>query len=176
MRTIFAMAAVLLMSACSTTLPLNYIPSSSVRGDVSVTTAPFRYVPAENGEVEPNQFQKNSASIGEIYTGTGIATFVETSLKKELSYSGFKLDGPNPLEISGDVTRFYYDWLGFTEVDFEIKIDFSIAKDGVEVFKYTALSHQKAPKTMAQDPEAIRAALSACIDDFLTQARAKGVL
>lgn len=176
MRTIFTTVAVLLLSACSTTLPLNYIPSTSVRGDANVTTASFRYVPAENGEVAPNQFQKNSASIGQIYTGTDIATFVETSLKKELSYAGFKLDGSNPLIISGDVTHFYYGWLGFTEVDFEIKIEFTITKEGAEVFKYTALSHQKAPKTMAQDPEAIRAALSACIDDFLTQARMKGTL
>ena len=176
MRTIFTAAVVLLLSACSTTLPLNYIPSSSVRGDASVTTTSFRYIPSENGEVKPNQFQKNSASIGEIHTGTDIASFVETSLKKELSYSGFKLGGPNPLVISGNVTRFYYDWIGFTEVDFEVRIDFTVTKDGVEVFKHTVFSHQKAPKTMAQDPEAIRAALSSCIDDFFTQARAKSIL
>jgi uncharacterized lipoprotein YajG len=176
MRTFVIVLAVLLLSACSTTLPLNYIPSSSVRGDASVSTSSFRYIPSENREVAANQFQKNPSSIGQIYTGTDIAIFVHSALKKELAYSGFKLDGPDPFVISGDVTRFYYDWLGFTEVDFEVKIDFKVSKNGEQVFEYTAFSHQKAPKTMAQDPEAIRAALSSCIDDFLTQARAKSIL
>lgn len=78
--------------------------------------------------------------------------------------------------ISGEVTRFYYDWLGFIEVDFEVRIKFVISKNDSPVFEHTSYSHQKVPKTMAQDPEAIRAALLSCIDEFFMQARKNAVL
>lgn len=177
-RYIITIAIGLLLSGCSTTVPLNYIPASSIRGESQVNVALFRYLPADAGKVAPNQFQKNPSSLGEMFTSTEVASFVMTALKKELAYSGFRPGTAHALIISGDVTRFYYDWLGFSEVDFEIGIDFKITQDGKEVFRHSAFSHQKAPKSesMSQDSEAVRAAVSACIDDFLAEARVKGVL
>lgn len=100
------------------------------------------------------------------------------ALKKELAYSGFRPGSISAPSVSGEVTRFYHDWVGVSEVDFEVGINFKITQGDKELFRYSTFSHQKAPKTasMSQDPEAVRAAVSACIDDFLAEARAKGVL
>ena len=57
--TVTALAYVCLICAgCSTTVPLNYIPSSSIRGSGTVSLTTFKYIPAEQGIVEQNEFQK----------------------------------------------------------------------------------------------------------------------
>ncbi len=166
------------LSGCSTTVPINYIPSSSVRGHGDIIVGSVRYLPADTGSVKPNQFQKNSSSIGEKFTNQDVALIIKSALQKELAYAGYSSSGADALRIDVDVTRFYVDWLGFSNVDFDVGIAFRVSRSGKVFFQHSSFAHQIAPKTesMSQQPEAIRAAISACIDDFLAQGRLQGLL
>jgi len=178
MRILAVLVVSLMLSACSTTLPINYVPSTSVRGTSPVKVSAFRYLPAEQQLVAPNQFQKYPVSIGEIYLGEDVSHLVESAVRKELSYAGYQLNDSADVIVSGDVSRFYYDWTGFVEVNFEVGIAFRVTKNGKVALESTTFSHQKAPKGtgLAQNPEAIRAAISDCIDQFLSEARKVSVL
>ncbi len=170
------MVVVLLLSGCSTTLPINYIPSSSVRGTGIVSVGTIKYVPAENGQVAQNEFQKNALGVGKIYLSKDIASLIETALKKELVLSGFEVQHRSNFVIEADINRFYYDWIGLLEVDFELEIVFRLKENGRVIFEHNTFSHQKAPKTMATDTEAVRASISDCIDDFMLEARHRNII
>jgi len=168
----------LFLSACSTTLPVNYVASTSSRGDAEVTVNDFSYVPANEGKVQINQFQKNPSAIGQIYVSPDVPALIKSALKKELAYSGYRIEETSKILISGDIDKFYYDWVGFTEVDFEVGITFHIKDNDQLIFDLKTLSHQKAPKTpaMAQDTEAVKAAIADCIEQFLMAAKTRKVL
>lgn len=167
-----------LLAACSTTIPVNYVPSSIMRGSGQVSVGRFRYLPAERGAVAPDQFQKASAAIGVIHLSEPAAELIRTALRKELVAAGLSVSqGTSPI-IEGDIQRFLYDWIGFVEVDFYLDIDFRIVRNGKVAFAYNARAHKRAPKSaaQAQDSEAIRSSISQCIDDFFLAARAQGQL
>ncbi len=175
--TVTALAYVCLICAgCSTTVPLNYIPSSSIRGSGTVSLTTFKYIPAEQGIVEQNEFQKAPAALGYIYLSEPVCDVIRNALRKELVMSGFTVEPGANLTIEADVTRFLYDWIGFVEVDFYLDTTFRIYREKELLLKYDASSHQKAPKTVSQNPEAIRAAISKSFDDFLLEARSKKIL
>jgi len=167
-----------LLSGCVSSIPINYIPAPTIRGVGIVTVGRFRYVPADQGRVTQDQFQQASKSIGTMHTTKPVAELIQVALTKHLIAAGYSPETDGALRIEGDVQRFLYDWVGFSEVDFYLDIDFRIIRDGVCVLEYKTSSHQKAPKTgsMAQDPEALRAAIAECFDDFLLAARRKKVL
>lgn len=166
----------LLCAGCSTTLPVNYIPSSSIRGTGIISLANFKYLPAEKGEVKPNEFQKANAALGYIYLSEPVADIVRNAMRKELVMSGFTVESGSNLTIEADIEGFLYDWLGFVEVDFYLNVTFRILRDKELLLTYKSSSHQKAPKTMNQDTEAVRAAISQCFDNFLLEARSKKIL
>lgn len=165
----------LLCIGCGTTLPVNYIPSSSIRGTGTISLTNFKYLPAEKGEVEPNEFQKADAALGYIYLSEPVADIMRNAMRKELVMSGFTVESGSNLIIEADIERFLYDWIGFIEVDFYLDTTFRILRDKELLLKYKSSSHQKAPKTMNQDTEAVRAAISQCFDNFLLEARTKKI-
>lgn len=176
MRKLVLITAASLLTACSTTLPMNYIPASTIKGSGQVTVGTIHYIPAEHGDVEPDQFQEASAALGDMHTSEPVADLIKNALRKELIAGGFSVEPGSKTVIEADVSRFLYDWIGFVEVDFYMDIEFRMKKDGVLVFAYKASAHQKAPKTMVQDTEAIRASISKCIDDFFLEAHSKRLL
>jgi hypothetical protein len=180
MKTVFRLligfSLALGFGGCATTLPVHYVPSASIRGSGNVSIGTFRYVPADEGKMAPNEFQKACAGIGKVSLSQPVSELIQTSLRKELIVSGFDVDASAPLVIEGDIERFKYDWIGIVEVDFYLDITFRIYSAESCVLTFRASSHQKAPKTMNQDTEAIRAAISQCFSDMLLEARAKRIL
>jgi hypothetical protein len=168
-------ATSLLIAGCSTTLPVNYIASSSIRGNTTVALGNFKYIPAEQGAVNPNEFQKATAALGQIYLSEPVSDLIRNAMRKELIMSGFTVEPESKLIIEADIKRFLYDWIGFVEVDFYLDATFRILREKELLLTYEASSHQKAPKTMIHDTEAIRAAISKCFDDFFLAARLKKV-
>lgn len=133
-------------------------------------------MPFENGEVATDQFQEASAAIGDMHLSDPVSKIINTALRKELIAGGFTIEPGASLVIEADVVRFLYDWIGFVEVDFYLDIDFKLIKNGSPILIHRSSSHQKAPKTTAQDAEAIRAAISECIDDFFMDAHEKKLM
>lgn len=164
-----------LFAGCSTTYSVNYIPSSSIRGNGAVSLNTFRYLPAEKGEVASNEFQKASGAMGYIYLSEPIPDIIRNAMRKEFVMSGFTVEPGSNLTIEADINRFLYDWIGFVEVDYYLDVTFRVLQGKELLLTYAASSHQKTPKMVDQIPEAIKALISKCFDDFFLEARAKKI-
>lgn len=175
-RTFLLLLVTFCISGCTSTVPVNYLPSTSISGDERVAVDEFTYIPAEEKKVSKNQFQKATPSIGQMYVNNDVKSIVEMAVRKELAYAGYNVDTDSSTRIDADITRFYYDWVGFSEVDFEVGITFYLKKNGNLELKHDSFSHIKAPKTLTNDPEAVRSAISQCIDDFLFEAKERALL
>jgi uncharacterized lipoprotein YajG len=166
----------LFAAGCTTSLPINYVPSASIRGEGPVSVGMFKYVPADQGSVGPDEFQKATGALGNIHLSQPVPDLFRTAVRKELVAGGYSVEPGAAVEVSGNVTRFLYDWIGIIEVDFYLDVTFTLRKNGETVLIYNTSSHQKAPKTMMQDTEAVRAAISDSIDQFFMEARSKKLL
>lgn len=166
----------LLFTACSTTLPISYAPSNLVTGTGAVSVERFSYTAARNGNVAPNEPEKNPSGIGIIYLSDDIETLFTDAVRKELRFSGYKLAAGVPIAISGTIDRFYYDWVGLLTQSIDIVVTFRVGQDSKGIFSQTITSHKEAPKAPGYETEAIKSAMSECIQRFLQEAKDKGVL
>jgi hypothetical protein len=151
------------------------MPSASIKGSGSLSLGTFRYLPAERGEVELSEFQKAPAAIGAVYLSEPVTDILRNAMRKELVLSGFTVETGADIIIEADIKRFLYDWIGFSEVDFYLDTTFRVFRGKELLIAYDASSHQKAPKTMTLDSEAVRAAISKCFDEFFLEARSKKI-
>ena len=168
--------AALFLVGCSTTVPVNYVPSPIMKGTGKVDVGDFTYEPADQGKVKQNQYQQATGSIGAMYIPEDAGSLLAGALKKELVASGFDVTNDANIEIVGNIKQFKYDWIGFVEVDFYLDVEYTVIKKGSVVFKEIIKSHKAAPKTLAQDSEATRAAISSNITDLLQKLRSKKIL
>ncbi|MCX5825242.1 MAG: hypothetical protein NTY86_17545 [Deltaproteobacteria bacterium] len=166
----------LLLASCSATLPIAYTPSNLVTGTGSVSVEHFSYTAARKGNVAPNQPEKNPSGIGDIYLSDEIETLFTDAVRKELRFSGYKLTEGVPISISGTIDRFYFDWVGFSTQSIDIVVTFRVGQDGINIFSQTITSHKEAPKAPGYETEAIKSAISECIQRFLQEAQGKGTL
>lgn len=164
------------ISGCSTSIPINYVPSPMIKGDGDLFVGDTVYTPSLQGKVKDNETQKATGAIGNIYTTTPISEIVKKSFQKELISAGFSINDLSETVIDITVDKFLYDWVGVVEVDFYIDLTFVVKKRGEKIMKYSVKSHQAAPKTMHMDSEAIKAALSSAFSEFLLEARSRKVL
>ena len=166
-----------ILSGCSTTMPINYIASPTIKGGGDVALGDFKYIPYEQGMVKANQFQKATAAIGTMYMSDNADTLLKSSLTKELIAAGFNPSQNANIKISGDVQKFLYNWIGLVEVDFYLDIDYKVIKDGQEVYHNTIRTHKASPKAMgATDSEAVRSAISSNIGELLQDLRGKEII
>lgn len=176
MKVIIAAAAALLLGACSTFVPINYVPATPTRGSGNVEVGAFTYQPYVDGKVKANQFQKKHPSIGEKYTNGTVSEVVVSALRKELAYAGYTPRKGSPTVISGNVTRFYDDWVGFSKEHIEVNITFNVSHKGSVVYTYKAHARVGEAKGLVENTNAVQSALSKCIDAFLKNAQANGAL
>lgn len=167
----------LVLSGCSTTMPINYVASPTIKGQGAVSVGQFKYIPAARGLVESNEFQKASSAIGTMYMSDKADALLKSSLTKELIAAGFDPSDNADIKISGDIQQFKYDWIGFVEVDFYLDVDYTVIKNSQVIYKNTVKTHKASPKAMgATDSEAVRSAISSNIGDLLQDLRAKKIL
>ena len=164
------------LAACSTTVPVNYIASPSLKGEGAVAVGKFSYSPSVEGKVAPNQFQHATVSIGQIFLSENVSDLLEKSLRKELIAAGFDPDGQAKVQISGSVDRFLYDWTGFTEMDMYLDINYTVRKDGVIAYENIIKTHKALPKAPGYDSEAVRSVISESIDKLFLDLRAKKLI
>jgi hypothetical protein len=124
---------------CAGTLPVTYVPQNFARYQGRVDIGRFKYLPAEQGIVAPNQIQ--NTAIGRIYIGANVSDFVQRANALELEKTGFNISDSNPLQIAGEVIEFKADDLGYS-VDWSYSIRYIITrkKDSAELLNkvYTA--------------------------------------
>lgn len=176
MKKILFIVALFVLVGCSTSVPINYVPAPTIKGNGQVFVAESVYQPFVNGEVKANEMQKAKGALGTIYAANDISDVVKKAFQRELVASGYDLNDLSDTKIKLAINKFLYDWIGFVEVDFYIDITYSVEKNGVEVMRYVSEEHQAAPKSMTSDSEAIKAALSSSFSNFFQEARNKKIL
>jgi len=166
-----ALPILLSLVGCSTTIPVNYVPSPSIKGSGNVEVGKFIYAPYERKQVKANQFQSVSVAIGAMYLSENVSDLVEQSLNKELLAAGFSTEPTTGLKISGTVDRLLFDWTGFTEMDMYLDVSYSISKNGNQINIKKISSHKALPKMPGYDSEAIRSTISDNISKLLIDLR-----
>ena len=166
-----------LLSGCSTTMPINYVASPTIKGQGDVGIGVFKYTPADTGLVKANEFQKPSAALGTMYMSEDADKLLKSSLTKELIAAGYNPNSDASTQISGEIQRFEYNWIGFVEVDFYLDVDYSVKVDGQEKYQKTIRTHKASPKAMGgTDSEAVRSAISTNIGELLQDLKSKKIL
>lgn len=162
------------IAGCATPIPFNYSPSNLTQGSGSVRVDRFSYMPARNGEVAPNELQKQRLGGGTLLLQQDVDELVSDALRKEFRMSGYGI-ASNSLAVSGSVDRFYIDWVGFSTIDIEVAITFSVRSGSTQLYTATFKSHKQAPKTdNGVAIEAIKTALADCLHQFIRDAQSKG--
>lgn len=174
-RALLLIIACVVVTGCSTTLPVNYVASPSLKGSGTVAVGKFEYVAFENGDRDANQFQK-VVSIGEMYIDKDVSKLMAGALNKELIASGFTVENTGDLKISGDIDKFLYDWTGFTETDMYLDVTYKVTKSGKPVYSKSLKSHKALPKMPGFESEAIRGLLSDNIDQLFSDLRDENLL
>lgn len=166
-----------LFSGCSTTMPLNYVASPSIKGQGQVGVGVFNYIPADNKIVKSNEFQKAPLAMGTMYMPENANTLLKNSIKKELIAAGFDQSEDASLKISGDIDKFEYDWVGVMEVNFYLDVSYKVTDGGKTVYEKTIKTHKASPKVLGStDSEAVRSTISDNITELLQDLRSKKIL
>lgn len=162
---------------CSTTMPINYIASPSIRGQGEIAVGRFQYTPAQQGLVKKNEFQKPSAAIGTMYMSDNADALLKSSLTKELIAAGFNPNDNAEITINGDIKQFLYDWIGFVEVDFYLDVEYTVTKNDQVIYKKLIKTHKASPKAMGgTDSEAVRSAISTNIGELLQDLKTQKII
>ena len=125
--------SLLILSACASTISVNYAPSSiAFQGAGKVRVEAFKYQPAISGKVDADQIP-NSA-IGSIHLGQPLGNYVANAFASEFKLGGYQI-GPGGLEITGNIQELKAGDLGFS-VDWTLVLAVSlIKKDGKKLEK-----------------------------------------
>lgn len=175
-KLLVSLPILLALVGCSTTIPVNYVPSPSIRGSGDIEVGKFTYIPYTKNEVKANQFQSASVAIGAMYLAENVSDLLEQSLTKELLAAGFSTDKVADLKISGEVNKFLYDWIGIVEMDLYLDVKYTISKNGNIIKTLDISSHKALPKTPGYDSEAIRSTIADNISKLLLELRKNKII
>ena len=159
---------------CTATLPVNYAPSNLTQGSGSIAVNQFVYAAARDGKLPPNQPEEHG--IGTILLSQDIATLFSDAVRKELRFSGYDLSTSASVTIGGIIDRFSYDWVGFSTQSVDVSVVFQVHRAGKEVYLRKITSHKEMPKAPGYETEAIKSAISDCIQQFLADTHTKHIL
>lgn len=165
---------VLFLAGCTATLPVNYAPSNLTRGSGAVAVDQFVYAAARDGKFPANQPEERG--LGTILLGQDISSLFSDAVRKELRFSGYDLSTGASVTVGGVIDRFSYDWVGLATQRVDVSVSFKVHRAGKEVYSRTITSHKEIPKAPGYETEAIKSAMSDCIQQFLGDAHAKHVL
>jgi hypothetical protein len=107
-------------------VPVNYAPSSVLSASGSTSVSEFRYRPADNGVVTPNQI-RNTAAV-KITIDRDVNLFFRDAVFSELRFIGVKMDNQERV-LSGEIEEFLIDDLGFS-IDWTLKVKYRVVAAG----------------------------------------------
>jgi hypothetical protein len=125
-------AVVMGLAGCVSTVPVDYSPSSTLSATGAVQVADFKYLPAINGKVKPNQLR--NTAIGAILLDKNIDVFFHNAVFTELRFVGVKV-ADNNLKLSGEINEFLVDDLGYS-VDWTVDVHYVITNSATGAVVY----------------------------------------
>lgn len=112
MKRVMISAFAALLSACSGTIPVQYIPQTIVKAEGQTDIGQFTYEPFLQGHVRSNQIQ--NTAIGSILIATDVATLVQRGTAAELEKAGVRITADSPIRLTGVVKTFRASDIGFS--------------------------------------------------------------
>lgn len=176
-RLLTAIAVATVLVGCSSTVPVNYVPAPSMRGEGAVSVGQFVYMPAQRGDVQANQFQPSpNGALGAMYLSENVDELLKDALVKELIAAGFNPEDASGLQITGTVDRFIYDWVGFVEMDMYMDVSYTVTRGNEVVYQAVKKTHKALPKAPGYDSIAVNSVLSDNINQLLRDLRSKQLI
>ena len=134
--------AIFLLAGCATILPLNYPPTSKLSAGGSVTIGEFKYLPALNGRVKPNQIR--NTALDSLIFDQEIGAFFRDAVLKELNRVGVRTDS-GTRTLTGEVREFLIDDLG-ADVDWTIGVVYRVSTSGKTLYESEKITRRRTPK------------------------------
>jgi hypothetical protein len=155
---------------------MTYQPTNPLKGQGTVGTEAFRYLPADERRVRPRQVETDPLSKTELYLTQEVAAFFSDALRSELSRSGYQVQESSDRIVSGAIARFYLNWKSREDRFFELAADYVVQSGERELFSWHCDSVQKGPDVMVEDGILIRRAIAGCMHRFIAAAQEARVL
>ncbi len=138
-----AVAAALLLSGCAGTVPVNYAPSSSLSASGSIEVTDFKYMPAVNGKMKPNQVR--NTALGTVLLDKNVDQFFRDAVFTELRFVGVKVAGSNK-RLSGEINEFLIDDLGYS-IDWTLDVHYVVTDmSGKTIYDSTKTTKNRTAK------------------------------
>lgn len=161
----------LILSGCPKILSLDYQPSNVLRGQGTIQIESFRYAPFEKGEVRAKQVQLNPRAAGSVYLSQDVALFFTDALKRELIHSGYQITPQTERSLSGQIDRFYLDWVDAGDITFDMSVTYVIREGDRVVDTRTVFCRSTKPKDLMNNTVIIQEATKTCISQLLQGAQ-----
>jgi hypothetical protein len=125
-RLICVVSLLILLSACTATVPVNYSPSSILTVHGSLNVGQFDYLPAEDEQIDANQI-KNTA-LGSVRLDENIDDYFRSAAFTEMRFVGIEI-GESSNILSGQILEFVADDLGY-HIDWILAVNYQLLSNG----------------------------------------------
>jgi len=141
-----------------------------------VQVAVFTYAGHPTGLMKRRELETGAKDFEALYLSEDISSFFATALKAELARAGYEFRPDGARSVSGTIERFFLDYVGEDEQQFQIRVAFSVARKDLSPFTTTCQSNRQHVKDWMRSGLLIEQGIHACIDQFIMNAQAAGAL
>lgn len=124
---------------------LNYAPSSAMTASGSFYVSDFKYMPAIEGKVKPDQIR--NTALGSLIIDKNIDVFFKEAIFKEFRFVGIKMEDNSNKVLGGEIQEFLIDDLGF-RVDWTLRVKYELSnkQTGASIYETTKLTQRRTQK------------------------------
>ncbi|HEU4686405.1 MAG TPA: hypothetical protein VFS39_17995 [Nitrospira sp.] len=164
------------LSGCPRLLSLDYRPSTTVQGSGTVRVDRFVYEGHPTGLMKRKEVESEAKDPEALYLWRDIGDFFTDALKAELTRAGYAIDPVSGRVISGTILHFFLDYIPEHDQQFQIKVRFYVARRDAAIYETTCHSARQQAKDWMKSGQLIEQGVRLCIEEFLRDAQAAGVL
>jgi hypothetical protein len=167
--------AAVLLAGCPRVLYLDYQPSTLVKGSGPIRIENFTYAGHPTGLMKGNELQSSSRDPEALYLSQNIGDFFAGALKKEFVLAGYDLRPDSTRTTSGTIEQFFLDYIE-QDQRFIIQTTFQVERQDAPAFTTSCRSERQEVKDWMKSGSLIQRGIKDCIDEFMKNAQAAGVL
>jgi hypothetical protein len=171
-----AMLAVMVLTGCPRVLYLDYRPSASIKGSGPVRVDGFSYAGHPKGLMRKKEVDSGQQDPEMLFLSQDIGDFFAAALTKELTLAGYEPRVDSARAVSGTIEQFYLDYVGQQDQLFKIETTFRVAREGAPAFTTSCRSEHQQVKDWMKSGSLIEHGVRDCIQEFVKEAQAAGVL
>jgi hypothetical protein len=166
----------LVLSGCPRVLSLDYQPSTTAKGTGTVRVEPFLYAGHPTGLMKQKEVESAAKDPEALYLSQDIGQFFAAALKAGLGRAGYGVDQVSGRVISGTIQHFFLDYVGEHDQQFQIQVKFDVARRDTAIYESSCRSNRQQPKDWMKSGMLIERGVRDCLEEFLRDAQAAGVL